>query len=428
MKSISVCVIGAGTAGLAALKNSLEHQLNVVCYEQSKQIGGTWVYEDLSPNIEDECEIHSSMYQGLRTNLPKEVMGYLDFPYPESMADSFVSSHDVLSFLYLYAEHFDLQKHIKFQHEVIRVLPRTNGRWEVHVKNRLTGKCFVEMFDRIFVCNGHYTKPQYPRIEGMEIYQGCSIHSHLYREPYKFEGEDVLIIGAGPSGMDLTNQISKTAKRVFLSHHLKEAPRTDFMPRVTQKPDVQRFTESGAIFKDGSQETFSFVIFCTGYQYSFPFLSTDCGIFVANNHVQPLYKHTININFPTMAIIGLPFMVLPTQCFDLQVRFVLKFFSNEQKLPTQEEMMDALHEDMQERKERGLTERDAHKMGEKQWFVLFQFVYYQELSKIAGHNVKPVIAKIMKDCSKKYIFELETYRQYQFKVLDDENFLKIHVK
>lgn len=58
-------------------------------------------------------------------------MGYLDFPYPETLTESFVSSDDVLSFLHLYADHFDLKKHIRFQHEVIRVKPRCHNKWEV---------------------------------------------------------------------------------------------------------------------------------------------------------------------------------------------------------------------------------------------------------------------------------------------------------
>lgn len=65
-KNIRVCVIGAGTAGLSALKNSLQCNLEVVCFEQGKQIGGTWVYEDPKPNITTDEEVHSSMYQGLR--------------------------------------------------------------------------------------------------------------------------------------------------------------------------------------------------------------------------------------------------------------------------------------------------------------------------------------------------------------------------
>lgn len=60
---------------------------------------------------------------------------------------------------------------------------------QVHVLDHCTDKCFVTVFDRIFICNGHYTKPQYPRIDGMELFQGCKMHSHIYREPQKFKGK-----------------------------------------------------------------------------------------------------------------------------------------------------------------------------------------------------------------------------------------------
>lgn len=39
-------------------------------------------------------------------------------------------------------------------------------------------------------------------------------------------------------------------------------------------------------------------------------------------------------------------------------------------------------------------------------------------------NIKPVIFKMMKDCGKKYIFELDTYRNHCYKIVDDENFIK----
>ena len=166
--------------------------------------------------------------------------------------------------------------------------------------------------------------------------------------------------------MDLTQHIAKTAKTVFLSHHLPQTPPTDFMGPVVQKPDLKCLTRTGAIFTDGTEEDFDAVIYCTGYQYSFPFLSCDCGIFVQNNHVQPLYKHCINIEYPTMAIIGVPFLVLPTQCFDLQIRFALKFFSNELEFPSKEEMMDELKRDLEEREADGMKQYEAHKLGPKQ--------------------------------------------------------------
>lgn len=67
-KQNRVCIVGAGTAGLSALKNSLEHSgLEVVCYEQDKQLGGTWVYQEQNDTTKlDEEKVHSSMYKNLR--------------------------------------------------------------------------------------------------------------------------------------------------------------------------------------------------------------------------------------------------------------------------------------------------------------------------------------------------------------------------
>uniref|UniRef100_A0A1A9WQY9 Flavin-containing monooxygenase n=1 Tax=Glossina brevipalpis TaxID=37001 RepID=A0A1A9WQY9_9MUSC len=337
-------------------------------------------------------------------------MGYPDFTYPKHSKESFVSSEEVLKFLNSYADHFQLREHIKFQHKVF-------------VSHNISHRCRQHLFDRIFVCNGHYTKPEYPKIVGMNSYKGIQMHSHLYRTQHKFKAQKVLIIGAGPSGIDLTNHISKVANYVCLSHHLSKKPNTDFMKNVIQKPDVRHFTELGAVFEDNSSEEFDVVVYCTGYQYSFPFLSSECGIFVRNNHVQPLYKHCININYPSMSIIGLPYAVIPSQVFDLQVRFSLKFFKNELKLPSRKDMLTELRKDMEERRKDGTGERDAHRMGSK------QFSYYKDLSKAANLiGVKPVIEKIMQDCGKKYIYELQTYRQYYFQVLDDENFMKLPLK
>lgn len=136
---------------------------------------------------------------------------------------------------------------------------------------------------------------------------------------YRNVGETVLVIGAGPSGMDLANEVSKVAERVSLSHHQNPKPKTVFAQNVDMRPDVERLTPNGAVFVDGTEQTYSTILYCTGYKYTFPFLSIDCGISVDDNYVQPLYKHCININHPTMALIGVPYIVCASQMFDLQV-------------------------------------------------------------------------------------------------------------
>lgn len=71
------------------------------------------------------------------------------------------------------------------------------------------------------------------------------------------------------------------------------------------KPNVKEFTETDAIFDDGSrEENIDVVIFATGYSFSFPFL--DDLINVTNNEVS-LYKFMFppELEKPTLAFIGL---------------------------------------------------------------------------------------------------------------------------
>lgn len=72
-------------------------------------------------------------------------------------------------------------------------------------------------------------------------------------------------------------------------------------------------------FIDGSCCRYDVILFCTGYRYSFPFLDESCKITIDDNHIQPLYKHMIHIDIPSMCFIGIPFNVCTFQMFDLQV-------------------------------------------------------------------------------------------------------------
>lgn len=63
-----VAVIGAGAAGLTATKRLSEPNSGCECctFEQSDNVGGTWVYTDKVGKDEYGIPVHSSMYQGLR--------------------------------------------------------------------------------------------------------------------------------------------------------------------------------------------------------------------------------------------------------------------------------------------------------------------------------------------------------------------------
>lgn len=48
-----------------------------------------------------------------RTNLPKEVMAFPDLPFPDDIKESFIGHRHVLNYLELYAQVYDLKKHIR---------------------------------------------------------------------------------------------------------------------------------------------------------------------------------------------------------------------------------------------------------------------------------------------------------------------------
>ncbi|XP_053685201.1 senecionine N-oxygenase-like [Sabethes cyaneus] len=414
------CIIGAGKAGIAAARRVLEAGGQVVLFEQTDQIGGTWNYTDAVGKDKYGLDIHTSMYQGLRTNLPKEVMGFPDFPIPEQ-EESYIPAEDVLRFLRSYADTFDVTRHVRLEHHVMFVEPSDQaGNWKVHVKNLPLNKVETFLFDFVFVCNGHYHTPMIPKYRNMQMYRGKQLHSHDYRSPKHFQGEIVLVIGAGPSGMDLALEISKTAWLVIMSHHTKEPFKTVFPNNLKQKPDVKELTSRGALFVDGTHSDCTVILYCTGYRYSFPFLSLSSGITVDDNCVQPLYKHCININHPTMAFIGLPYYVCAAQMFDLQARFCLRYYTGEEKLPTKDEMLADMQQQMEQRWKEGYRKRQAHMMGPAQGD------YYHDLAKTAGLDaIKPVMTKLHNESSQRFNDDLLHFRDDIFRIVDDETFVEV---
>lgn len=413
-----VAIIGAGAAGLVAIKHAIDFNCEVVAFEQSDKLGGTWVYKENIGKDKNGLDVHSSMYKNLETNLPIELMCYPNEPFPENKI-SFVSSDYVLSYYESFADKYNLRDYIKFEYQVLRVKPSSDDKWEVIVRGLQNDVYETQIFDGILICNGHYHSSFIPCYEGRNNFKGRQMHSHDYRTPEAFRDEDILVIGGNFSAVDIVLQTATLAKTVTWSHHCKDPPDIKaFGTNVTQKTDVLEINEDGAGFTDGTVLKFTTIIYCTGYEYKFPFLSVDCGISTCEDYVKPLYKHCLNINRPSMGFIGVPNLICPNQIFSLQSRFCLTFMTGLKQLPSKDEMIKDTETDMELRWNRGLPKKKGHLMGPD-----VQDQYYIDLAVTADiEPIMPVIARMHKFINLNRNKDFINFRRKKYRIIDDETF------
>ncbi|TMS14144.1 Flavin-containing monooxygenase FMO GS-OX-like 8 [Larimichthys crocea] len=243
-----------------------------VVFELTDKVGGTWCYDERVGTYDNGLPVHSSMYRDLKTNLPKEVMMFPDYPFDPKL-NSFLPHQEVQRYLEGYCQSYNILPHIRFNTVVESVKPvgmTTEGgesrtTWKV-TSSDPSGHRKTETFDSVFVCSGHYSHPHTPDIPGIENFKGKVLHSHVYRYAEPFSGQSVVVLGAKASGLDISIELAKVGAQVTLSHG---RPRFTFPlpPGIRQSSPAVAVDEDGSIrFQDGSVGTADVLMFCTGYK------------------------------------------------------------------------------------------------------------------------------------------------------------------
>ena len=353
-----VCVIGAGSSGIAVVKALKDRGIPHACYEKGDDIGGNWYFRNTNGM--------SAAYESLHINTDAKLMEYRDYPMPPDTPD--YPSHRVIkAYFDDYAAHFGLREHIHFNTEVTRAERAADGSWTVTLDS---GE--KERFDALVVANGHHWDPRWPDPPYPGEFDGPQIHSHEYmnpHEPLDFHGKRVLVVGMGNSAMDIACELSRPgiAEKLFLSarngvwilpkylfgipmsrlgmlphwlpwqlggfltrlavtlnagspwrfglprpqHRMLQAHPTisqeiymrlgsgDVLPRAgirTLKGDRVEFT-------DGQEEQVDAIVWCTGYKLSLPFF--DPGFISAPGNDLPLWERMIKPGIDNLYFVGL---------------------------------------------------------------------------------------------------------------------------
>ena len=199
-----ICVVGAGPSGLVMAKSLREEGHEPVIYEKQDTLGGLWVLRrDKSGGAYKKTRFQTSKYTSV----------FSDF-FPDDISSTFYSVEEVKWYLERYAKHFQVEQLIHYNSEVLSVRPSGN-RWTVALRE--AGIEHEDEFDGVAMCHGMFWKQQIPAIPGLTSFRGTSLHSGQYYDNAIFAGKRVLVIGNGVSGMDIAEEASEVADRVFWS-------------------------------------------------------------------------------------------------------------------------------------------------------------------------------------------------------------------
>ena len=366
---MKVCVIGAGAAGLVTIREARRRGCDVTAYEAGSHVGGIWVYTD---EVEDDPlgqhptrPLHTSLYHSLTTNLPRDLMAYSDFTFDsrgggEDNWHRFPSHTQVLTYLERFAAHYHLPEHIHLDTPVESVRS-VGGGWQVQADGT------TNQFDAVIVCSGHYSKPRIPALPGLEHFNGTRSHSHNYRRPGTFKDQRVLIWGTSASGFDISQELATVASHVYVSGNVfAEAPGPVPMSHnLTGLPSITGFDQDGSARLGDTRIEVDHLMYCTGYEYAYPFLSDDL-VEVDDNYVTGLYRDIASIRHPTLGFIGLPFLIVPFPMFEMQARWFAGHLAGDFKLPAADAMTAARKAREQSLADQGVLQRHYHRLGPAQ--------------------------------------------------------------
>jgi monooxygenase len=199
---VDVLIVGAGISGIGAA-----YHLQTRCpgrsyriLEGRSRLGGTW---DLF------------RYPGIRSDSDMYTLGFSFKPWtdPKAIADG----PSILRYLEETAREFDIERHIRFGHRVVRAdWHSADSRWVVEVRTAdgtTTLSC-----NFLFMCSGYYDyshgyQPDFP---GAERYSGTLVHPQQWPADLDCTGQRIVVIGSGATAVTLVPELAKTAAHVTM--------------------------------------------------------------------------------------------------------------------------------------------------------------------------------------------------------------------
>lgn len=185
-------IIGAGPGGLAVAGRLAKLGEAFEIIEMAEAVVPAW------RNHYDRLHLHTA----------KELSALPHLPYPDEYP-LYVPKDKVVEYMTNYAQHFNINPHFG---ETVVSVKEENGFW---ITRTDSGKIFQS--ENVIVATGFNRVPNTPTWKGIEDYQGFLQHSKYYKNGSALKGKNVLLIGMGNTGAELSIDLYEHGANPYIS-------------------------------------------------------------------------------------------------------------------------------------------------------------------------------------------------------------------
>lgn len=187
-----VLVIGAGPAGIATAYALEQAHIRYKVVDKAAMIGSTWC--SLYPSL----SLNTSRYYSHMPNVP--------FPREYGM---FPTGSQYYDYLLKFAQSHDFNIHLGV---AVHSVTQASDMWQVETDQG------TWLYPVVISATGIFGHPVIPEDlqEKLSGFTGEAYHAHDYKTPEQVRGKRVIVIGNGPSGVDISVEASSAARETTI--------------------------------------------------------------------------------------------------------------------------------------------------------------------------------------------------------------------